>query len=38
MCVKGKKIAPDKPGNFKCDKCGGTAKKKGDLCKPKKIK
>jgi hypothetical protein len=38
MCVKGKKTAPHKPGNFECKKCGGTAKKKGELCDPKKIK
>jgi hypothetical protein len=38
MCLKGKKTAPEKPGNFKCKKCGATSKKKGDLCEPKKIK
>ena len=38
MCLKGKKTAPDKPGNFACKKCGATAKKKKDLCEPKKIK
>ena len=38
MCLKGKKTAPHKPGNFECKKCGATAKKKGDLCDGKKIK
>lgn len=38
MCLKGKKEAPEKPGNFKCTKCGAVSKKKCDLCKPKKIK
>lgn len=38
MCLKGKKSAPEKPGNYKCTKCGAVAKKKGKLCKPKKIK
>jgi hypothetical protein len=38
MCLKGKKTAKDKPGNFRCEKCGGIAKKKGDVCKPEKIK
>ncbi|NSW58332.1 MAG: hypothetical protein HPY44_20175 [Armatimonadetes bacterium] len=37
-CLKGKKTAPEKPGNYKCSKCGATAKSKGDLCKPEKIK
>jgi len=37
-CLKGKKTAPKKPGNFVCENCGATAKKKGKLCKPKKIK
>jgi len=38
MCVKGKKLAEKKRGNFQCKKCGGTAEKKKKLCKPKKIK
>jgi len=38
MCLKGKKLAKDKPGNFRCKDCGAIAKKKGKLCKPKKIK
>jgi len=37
-CLKGKKTAPGKPGNYKCKKCGATAKSKKGLCKPKKIK
>ncbi len=38
MCMKGEKQAKGKPGNFRCKKCGATARKKGKLCKPKKIK
>jgi hypothetical protein len=38
MCLKGKKKDEDKPGNYKCKKCGAISKKKGDLCEPKKIK
>ena len=38
MCVKGKKDAKKKLGHFRCGKCGAVAKKKGKLCKPKKIK
>lgn len=38
MCLKGKKTAPSKPGNFTCKKCGATSKKKKELCEPKKIK
>jgi len=38
MCLKGKKTAPEKPGNFMCEKCGATSKKKKELCHPKKIK
>jgi hypothetical protein len=38
VCLKGKKTAPEKPGNYKCKKCGATAKDKGKLCDPKKIK
>ena len=37
-CLKGKKTAKDKPGNFRCTKCGAIAAKKKKLCKPKKIK
>lgn len=38
MCLKGKKTAPETPGNFRCKKCGATAEKKKKLCKPQKIK
>lgn len=38
MCLKGKKTAPEAPGNFRCGKCGATAAKKKKLCEPKKIK
>ena len=36
--MKGKKQAKAKKGNFLCKNCGAVAKKKGRLCKPKKIK
>ena len=38
MCVKGKKKAKEKSGNYRCKRCGGTSKDKDDLCKPEKIK
>ena len=38
MCLKGKKKAKVKAGNYQCKNCGATSKKKGPLCKPKKIK
>jgi len=38
MCVKGKKTAKGRPGRYRCTKCSRVAKKKGKLCKPKKIK
>ena len=37
-CMKGKNEDKDKPGNYKCKKCGAVSKKKGHLCKAKKIK
>ncbi|MFP4140715.1 MAG: hypothetical protein ACOCXY_03115 [Planctomycetota bacterium] len=37
-CLKGKKKAKDKPGNYRCKKCGAIHEKKKKLCKPKKIK
>jgi hypothetical protein len=37
-CLKGKKKAERKAGNFECKKCGALAEKKKKLCKPKKIK
>ena len=38
MCMKGRREAKAKPGNFRCKNCGAVTKKKGRLCKPKKIK
>ena len=38
MCMKGKRAAPEKPGNYRCSRCGATHTKKAKLCKPKKIK
>jgi hypothetical protein len=37
-CQKGKSKQKAKHGRHKCGKCGAVSKKKGDLCKPKKIK
>jgi len=37
-CLKGKKKAPKKPGNFECKNCGATNKSKKGLCKARKIK
>lgn len=37
-CKKGKSTHKEKPGNFKCKKCGAVVKKKGKVCKPSKIK
>jgi hypothetical protein len=37
-CLKGKSKAKPKPGAYKCEKCEAVSKKKGDLCKAKKIK
>ncbi|MHC4883643.1 MAG: hypothetical protein ACYTGH_01015 [Planctomycetota bacterium] len=37
-CLKGKDENKPKKGSFKCEKCGAASKKKGHLCKPKKIK
>lgn len=37
-CLKGKSKAKPKTGAFVCEKCDAVSKKKGDLCKAKKIK
>ena len=37
-CLKGKKEAKEKPGNFCCKECGAVSKRKKRLCNPKKIK
>ncbi len=37
-CLKGKSNTKPKPGAYECTKCDAGAKKKGDLCKAKKIK
>jgi hypothetical protein len=37
-CLKGKKKAKKKPGNYVCKKCGAVDKKKKHICKPNKIK
>jgi len=37
-CLKGKSKTKPKPGAYLCEKCDAVSKKKGDLCKAKKIK
>jgi hypothetical protein len=37
-CLKGKSTTKPKAGAYECEKCDAVAKKKGELCKPKKIK
>jgi hypothetical protein len=37
-CLKGKTGDKEKPGRFKCKKCGVVSKKEKHLCQPKKIK
>jgi hypothetical protein len=37
-CLKGRKKAKEKPGNFKCRKCGAVNSSRKNLCKAKKIK
>ncbi len=37
-CLGGDSEHKAKPGRYRCKKCGGVSKKKGHVCKPKKIK
>ena len=37
-CLKGKSEDKDKPGRFRCAKCGAVSKKKDHVCKPEKIR
>ena len=37
-CLKGKKEAKEKPGNYLCKKCEAVSEDKKRLCDPKKIK
>lgn len=37
-CLKGKKEAKAKPGNFTCKKCGAVSEDTDRFCKPKEIK
>ena len=37
-CLKGKSEAKEKPGNYRCKKCGAVTDKKKHACKPRKIK
>ena len=38
MCLEGKQEAKEKPGRYKCKKCGAVSKEKKNMCKPQKIK
>ena len=38
MCLKGESEHNPKPGRYRCKNCGAVSKKKGRICKPKKIK
>ena len=38
MCLEGKQEAKEKPGRYKCKKCGAVSKEKKNMCKPRKIK
>lgn len=38
MCLEGKQEAKEKPGRYKCGKCGAVSKEKENMCKPRKIK
>jgi hypothetical protein len=37
-CQRGNPSQEAKPGRYRCKECGVVRKKKGKLCKPKKIK
>jgi len=37
-CSRGKRKAKNKPGNYRCRKCGAVCRKKKRLCKPVKIR
>ena len=37
-CKKGKSTAKPKAGRYVCKDCDAVAKKKGELCEPKKVK
>ncbi len=37
-CLKGKREAKPRGSAYRCGKCGAVSKKKGRLCKPKKVK
>jgi hypothetical protein len=37
-CKKGKSVAKPKTGRYTCKDCGAVAKKKSEVCDPKKIK
>lgn len=37
-CKKGKSETKSKSGRYECKKCGAVVKKKGQICKPHKIK
>jgi hypothetical protein len=37
-CLKGESKVKPKPGRYRCTDCGAVAKKKKDVCDPKKVK
>lgn len=37
-CRGGESENKPKPGRYRCKQCGAVSKKKGHVCKPKKIK
>lgn len=37
QCLKGKSEHKHKPGRYQCRNCDAVSKKKGHLCKPRKI-
>ena len=37
-CLKGKSSTKKSKAKFVCEKCGGAAEKKKDMCKPEKVK
>jgi hypothetical protein len=37
VCIKDRSTAKEKPGRFKCKRCGAVSRKKSEVCKPKRI-
>jgi len=38
VCLSGESEHKAKPGRYRCRRCGAVSKKKGHVCKPKRIK